>query len=76
MSGVFLQTIVLNGDGLFSEPMIFDRVILNSIAGEVAGATLMFSTGFLKHSVDAFRAAKRQRSVIAKPHPAARWVAA
>jgi hypothetical protein len=64
--------LLLDGDGLFSEPTIFDRVILNSFAGAVAGATLMFSTGFLKHSVDAFRAAKRQRSVIATLYPAAR----
>lgn len=55
LSGYFLQTTVINTNGVFSEPRQFERALLHGLTGAVAGGILMMIVGFLKHSLDAHR---------------------
>ena len=55
LSGYFLQTTVINTNGVFSEPRQFERALLHGLTGAVAGGILMMIVGFIKHSLDAHR---------------------
>jgi hypothetical protein len=63
VSGAFLQTLVgtlVTGTGSVNEPSLGEQVILQGLAGAVAGAIAMLAVGFVKHSIDQHKRGDRK----------------
>jgi uncharacterized membrane protein YeaQ/YmgE (transglycosylase-associated protein family) len=58
LSGYFLQTAVVNTNGVLSEPRPFEQVLIHGLTGAAAGGILAMIMGFLKHGLDAHRASR------------------
>jgi hypothetical protein len=62
LSGYLLQTLaatVVTGNGSLNEPRFFEQVVIQGLTGAVAGGISMLVVGFLKHSIDQHKSAKR-----------------
>jgi hypothetical protein len=62
LSGVFLQTFVatvVTASGSLNEPRVSELMMLQALAGAVAGGIMMLLVGFLKHSIEQHKSTKR-----------------
>jgi uncharacterized membrane protein YeaQ/YmgE (transglycosylase-associated protein family) len=61
LSGYFLQTLaatVVTASGSFNELTLAEQIIVQSLAGAVAGGIAMFLVGILKHSIEQHKSGK------------------
>lgn len=61
LSGYFLQTLaatVVTASGSLNEPRFAEQVIVQALAGGVAGGIAMFLVAIVKHSVEHHKSAK------------------
>lgn len=55
LSGAFLQTLAITmvtANGSVNEPRFADQLVVQSLAGAVAGGVTVLLCGFIKHSID------------------------
>jgi hypothetical protein len=60
-SGYFLQTLaatVVTGSGHLNEPRLFEQIMIQGLAGAVAGGIAMLIVGLLKHGLAQHRSTK------------------
>lgn len=59
LSGYFLQTLaatMVNANGDANEPSFVNQLVIQSVAGAVAGGVAVLVVGFVKHSIDSNKA--------------------